>query len=343
MNTILTALMRIFFFLCLFCIAPALCAQEAEVFKPESLAPAYIPADRPGLEELTAALRAKRKTLGLNAGSGPEEKVSRALLLLPVDRSGAGVLSFEIEEGDNAGVWQCEALGRGLTSKEKKRRWKKGAIGDTDIYYAPRDMAGGATVPGVYDIRNISPEIYDIKVLGKPDPRVLKLTARPGKTPKRQKRLFSGVWSSWYPEGSSAVPVDMTWAVDSQKGTQGEKLPVFELTLRPGSPEAFNLRSRQLAADPEYYRGPYGRYGFAVHTDLWETPARLADPEYEGRPEKSDFRRRDTNGCVKLRPACLALFNEFISEQEGGKRRVQLEVYETPLLDGLPASPPPVK
>ena len=131
----------------------------------------------------------------------------------------------------------------------------------------------------------------------------------------------------------------MIWAKEAQAGSQGQGVPVFELPAAGLRPEEATARARQLASNPGYYTGPYGRHGFAVHTDRWETPERLADPKYEGRPEKADFRWRDTNGCVKLRPGCLELLNEFIAEQEGKKRRVLLEVYETPLLDALPAGP----
>ena len=135
----------------------------------------------------------------------------------------------------------------------------------------------------------------------------------------------------------------MVWAVDSQAGTQGKGVPVFDLPPSVSSPERASLRARQLSADPGYYSGPYGRYGFAVHTDRWEDPGRLADPKYAGRPERTDFRWRDTSGCVKLRPACLELLNKFIAEQKGQKRRALLEVYETLLLDGLPVRPPPAE
>ncbi|MDA8242847.1 MAG: hypothetical protein M0025_01835 [Elusimicrobia bacterium] len=309
-------------------------AQQKDVFRPESLLPDHIPVARPALGELTAALRARKEHLGLDGLPGPGGKVSRALLLLPADRSGPGVLSFEIEGGEKAGVWQCEALGRGATSTRPRDRWRAGLIDGATIYYAPQDMADGATIPGVYDLRNITPEDYDIAVLGRPAPRVLALTAVPEKRGKG-KVYFSGVLSDWYPEGSAALPVDLVWARDSQKGSQGAKVPVFELPPGRSSPEAASLRARQLSADPGYYRGPYGRYGFAVHTDRWEEPARLSDPAYAGRPEARDFRWRDTSGCVKLRPACLELLNAFISDQRARKRRPQLEVYETPLLDGV--------
>ncbi len=322
-----------------FALTPRAVAGGSPGFVPESLVPAYIPVSRPALVELTAGLRAKRKTLGLDGIKGPGGKVSRAVLLLPRDRSGAGVLSFEIEGGDRAGVWQCEALGRGLTSPAPRLRWVVGMIGGTTIYYAPEDEPDGATIPGVYDLTNISPVNYDIQVLGKPEPRVLALTARPEGALKG-KRRFSGVWEDWYPPGYDLMPVDLVWAADSQAGTQGEGIPVFDRTAGQPAPELGSVRARQLAANPLYYSGPYGRYGFAVHTDLWEDPVRLADPAYAGRPEAADFRWRDTDGCLKLRPACLALFNRFISEQSGKGRRTQLLVRETPLLDGLPSAPP---
>ncbi len=324
------------FFLALALLAPACPAEEKKGFEPESLAPSYIPVDRPALQELTALLRGKFKTLGLNG----KEKVSRAVLLLPADRSGPGALSFEIEGGRRKGIYQCEALGRGTTSREPQPRWIGGLIGGASVYYAPKDMPGGATVPGVYEVTNITPARYDIAFLNEPEDWLLARTARPPKLPKKQKRLYSAVWSHWYPAGSSAVPVDMIWAEGEQAGSQGEGVPVFELPPSVYTPEDATARARQLAANPRYYRGPYGRYGFAVHTDRWEDPERLADPKYEGRPEKTDFRWRDTSGCVKLRPACLELFNEFIAEQEGKGRRVRLLVHETPLLNGLPADPP---
>ena len=321
---------------CLLLLPAAAGAADKEAFRPESLAPAYIPVDRPGLDKLSALLRGKVETLGLNG----RDKTSRALLLLPRDRTGAGALTFEIEGGARAGLYQCEALGRGLTAPEPRPRWVEGLIGSATVYYAPKDMSGGATVPGVYDLRNISPERYDIAFLNKPEEELLARTARPAKTPKKVKRLYSAVWSHWYPAGSPAVPVDMTWAEDAQAGSQGEGVPVFELPAAALKPEEATARARQLASNPKYYKGPYGRHGFAVHTDRWEEPARLADPRYEGRQEKADFRWRDTSGCVKLRPGCLELLNEFIREQEGKKRRVLLEVFETPLLDDLPAGPP---
>lgn len=323
--------------------APALAGGRA--LEPESLAPSYIPAGRPAQAELTAALRAKIKKLGLNGLPAAGGKVSRALLLLPRDRGGAGVLNFEIEGGKRAGVYQCEALGRGLTSSEPKPRWPGGFIGGSAVYYAPKEISDGATVPGVYDLRNISPDRYEIVFLGKPED--LKgeeaVVARTKSKKIGKKPFFSAVWKHWYPKSSAAMPVDMVWAEDSQAGSQGEGVPVFEMRSAPSTPEAAARQKEQLSHAPRYYYGPYGRSGFAVHTDRWEEPERTGDAKYKGRQELSDFRYRDTNGCVKLRPACLELLNEFISGQEKLGRRVQLEVFETPALDKLPSEAPALK
>lgn len=321
--------------------APAFAKDE--VFNPESLAPSYIPPGRPALAELTAGLRAKVKKLPLNGLPGPKGgKVSKALLLLPRDRGGAGVLSFEIEGGKQPGVYQCEALGRGLTSSEPKPRWPVGHIGVNAVYYAPKEIADGATVAGVYDLRNISPERYEIVLLGKPEALAGEEGVVARTKPKKAgaRPFFSGVWTHWYSTASAAMPVDMVWAEDSQAGSQGERVPVFETRSPASTPEAVSRRAKQLSHNPRYYYGPYGRSGFAVHTDRWEDPERAADLKYSGRQELSDFRYRDTNGCVKLRPACLELLNEFIAGQEKLKRRVQLEIFETPVLDGPPEAPP---
>jgi len=321
---------------------PALAGQRE--FEPETLVPSYIPAGRPAQAELTAGLRARVKTLGLNALPGLKGgKASKALLLLPKDRGGAGVINFEIEGGKRAGLYQCEALGRGLTSSEPKPRWPGGFIGGSAVYYAPKEVSDGATVPGVYDLRNISPERYEIVFLGKPeDLKGEEAVVARTKNKKSGKRpFFSAVWKHWYPKSSAALPVDMIWAEDSQAGTQGEGVPVFEQRSAPKTPEEAERQKKQLSHAPRYYFGPYGRSGFAVHTDRWEEPERTGEAKYAGRPELTDFRYRDTNGCVKLRPACLELLNEFISGQEKLGRRVQLEVFETPLLDKLPVEPPP--
>ena len=102
-----------------------------------AILPSFISTDRPALDALTAELRGKIKTLGLNNGEAGGKKVSRALLLLPPDRGNTGVLNFEIEAGSRAGVYQCEALGRGVTSLEPKPGWTRGLIGAATIYYAP--------------------------------------------------------------------------------------------------------------------------------------------------------------------------------------------------------------
>jgi len=320
---------------CLFSLTPAAFAAE-KAFAPETLAPSYIPADRPAQAELTAELRSKIKTLRLNGKGG----LSKAILLLPKDRGGAGVLSFEIEAGSRAGVYQCEALGRGMTSTTPVAGWQTGLIGDATIYYAPGDATDGATIPGVYDLRNISPEKYEIALLGKPgspekEAAVLAATKGSGGKP-----YFSGAWRDWYPSAVSVMPVDLIWAADSQAGTQGEGVPFFERRSTPSSEASKARQAAQLAHNPKYYFGPYGRTGFAVHTDSWEDPEKQGAPQYAGRPEAVDFRWRDTSGCVKLRPACLALLNEFIAEQSALGRRVQLEAYETPLLDHLPQALP---
>jgi len=326
----------------LFLPAAALLAGEP-AFSPELLVPAYLPAGRAAQAELTAGLRAKVKTLGLNNLPGVKGgKLSKALVLLPQDRGGAGLMNFEIEDGKRAGIYQCEALGRGLTSSEPKPRWPGGFIGGSAVYYAPKEISDGATVPGVYDLRNISPERYEIVFLGKPEDLKGEEPVVAGTKSKKsgRKPFFSAVWKHWYPKSSAALPVDMIWAEDSQAGTQGEGVPVFEQRSAPGTPEEAARQAKQLSHNPRYYFGPYGRSGFAVHTDRWEEPERTAEAKYAGRPELSDFRYRDTNGCVKLRPACLELLNEFISGQEKLGRRAQLEVFETPLLDKLPVEPP---
>lgn len=322
----------------------ALAAEEEAKVKIETLVPAFIPPGRPALEELTAGLRAKVKTLKLNGLPAPKKgKVSRALLLLPRDRAGAGVLNFEIEGGKRAGIYQCEALGRGRTSAEPEPDWAAGLLGGATLYYAPERLSGGATVPGVYDLRNIAPENYEITFLDKPEDLLGEeaVVARTRSKKAGVKPFYSAVWKYWYPKASAATPVDMTWAEDSQAGSQGAGVPVFVRQPYFLSPESLALRAKQLAHNPGYYSGPYGRYGFAVHTDRWEDPAAREDPEKASRPELLDFRYRDTDGCVKLRPACLELLNEFVAGEEKLGRRVQLEVFETPLLDGLPAAPAP--
>jgi hypothetical protein len=202
------------------------------------------------------------------------------------------------------------------------------------IYYAQQMDGDGATVPGVYDLRNISPETYELALIAKPDAEDMvpaEVLAQDGKP----KKYFSGIWGNWYPRAAVVMPVDLVWAEDFQAGTQGALVPVLERRGKPSSPASAARQAAQLAHNPRYYYGPYGRSGFAVHTDHWDDAAKLADPKFSGRPEGKDFRYRDTSGCVKLRPACLALLNAFISEQAALGRRVQLEARETPLLDAL--------
>jgi hypothetical protein len=313
-------------------LSPAALMAGGRPVKAEKLVPPSIPADRPAQAELTAELRAKVKTLGLNGLKAKGAPVSRALLLLPQDRAQAGVINFEIESGIRAGVYQCEALGRGLTSLEPHAGWRSGLIDGVTIYYAPQNEADGATVPGVYDLRNISPETYDLALIDKPDAEDMVPAAvlAPDGKPRP---YFSGIWGNWYPRAAVVMPVDMVWAEDSQAGTQGAGVPFFERRGKSSSVAGAARQAAQLAHNPRYYYGPYGRAGFAVHTDHWDDAAKLADPKYSGRPEAKDFRYRDTSGCVKLRPACLALLNVFISEQAALGRRVQLEARETPLLD----------
>ena len=315
-------------------LSPAAVPAGGMPVKAGKLIPAAIPADRPAQVELTAALRAKVKTLGLNGIKVKDASISRALLLLPGDRAQAGVINFEIEAGTRAGVYQCEALGRGLTSLEPHEGWKSGLISGVTIYYAPQDQGDGATVPGVYDLRNISPETYELALIDKPDEEDMVPAAvlNPDGKPKK---YFSGIWGNWYPRAAAVMPVDLVWAEGWQAGTQGEGVPFFERRGKPSSPASAARQAAQLAHNPRYYYGPYGRSGFAVHTDHWDDAAKLADPKFFGRLEGKDFRYRDTSGCVKLRPACLALLNEFIAEQAALGRRVQLEARETPLPDAL--------
>lgn len=297
----------------------------------DSLVPESIPADRSGLEPLSAALRAKTGALGLNGMRGlGGEQVSRALVLLPEDRTKSGIVSFELEDGPEAGVYQCEALGRGLTSTEPKPGWRRGDIGGRTVYYAPMEAEGGATVPGVYDVRNIVPEEYEMELLNraadlKGEEDVLARIQGSGRRPR-----FSGVWKHWYSRLNSAVPIDMTWSERYQRHSQGAGRPVFERRPEPKDEAARLRQAKQLSRDKRYFRGPYGRYGFANHTDRWDDPGRMEDPSFAGRPELSDFRFRDTNGCLKVRADCLELLNKFVAEQSRKGRRVQYDVREIP-------------
>ena len=303
--------------------APALAGGPV---KAETLIPASIPYGHPAQPELTAGLRGKVRTLGLNGLKTSSGTVSRALLLLPEDRGGAGVISFEIEGGIHAGVYQCEALGRGVTSTSPVEGWLTGHIGGTTVYYVPGDRTNGATVPGVYDLRLISPETYEIDLLGRVTPEAAAEILGPGYDPEAKKKYFTAAFRDWYPAGSGVMPVDLMWADGWQAGTQGEAAPYFERRPVPSGEASAARQAKQLAHNPKYYFGPYGRTGFAVHTDRWEEPARLAEPGAAGRREPLDFRWRDTDGCVKLRPGCLKLFDEFVAGQAALGRRVQLEI-----------------
>jgi len=302
----------------------------------DRILPASIPADRSGLEPLTAALRARTETLGLDGLPGlGGERVSRALVLLPKDRTKPGLISFELEEGADAGLYQCEALGRGETSREPKPGWVRGSIRGETLFYAPMDAEGGAAIPGVYDVRNITPDQYEIELLNRPEELlgeddVLARVQGEGLRPR-----FSGVWKHWYSRNNMAVPIDMSWSERYQPYSQGAGLPVFERRPKAKDEAARRRLEKQLSRDGRYFRGPFGRHGFANHADRWDDPDRRADPEFAGRPELSDFRFRDTNGCVKVRPDCLELLNRFVSEQARKGRRVQYDVRETPLLDAL--------
>ncbi|MFA5138609.1 MAG: methyltransferase domain-containing protein [Elusimicrobiota bacterium] len=244
---------------------------------------------------------------------------SRALVLLPKDKAQAGAIDFRIEEGPNAGVHRCEALGRGLTALEERPGWIKSSIDGQTIYYAPMDMEGGATIPGIYDVRNISPDLYEIEFLNQPEEDTLARVKSPDRLPKP---YYSAVWTHWYSRTNQAMPVDMVWA-------EGP-FPAYEKRPEPRTRAEAERRARQLAKSPSYYEGPFGRYGFANHTDRWDDPDRKDDPRFRGRPELKDFRWRDTNGCLKVRPDCLALLNEFIEEQSRKGRRVQYDVRELP-------------
>jgi hypothetical protein len=282
----------------------------------EKIIPESIPVHRSGLETLTAGLRARTSSLGLNG-----ERAAKALVLLPADRAKAGVVSFEIEEGPWAGMHQCEVLGRGKTSTSLRPGWVRSSIEGREIFYAPMEAEGGATIPGVYDVRNIDPRDYEISFLdGKGD-----AGAQGGKP------YFSGVWRHWYPKSAGVFPIDMIWAEDAPS-----PYPVRENRPSPKDAAGRERMEKQLASDRRYYFGPFGRAGFANHTDQWDDPDRASDPRYEGRPELKSFLWRDTNGCLKVRPDCLALLNRFIDEQARKGRRVQYDVRETPLLDSVP-------
>jgi len=278
------------------------------------IVPRDIPTDRSALPELTSSLRGRVRSLGLN---GP--RVSRALVLLPEDRANPGVISFELEDGPRAGAYQCEVLGRGRTSESAEPGWLRGAIGTTTVYYAPMSEADGATPVGLYDVRNISTQTYELAFLDDAGQA----------SPPQPKPYFSAIRTSWYPKDAPVMPIDMIWAED-QGSSQGARFPV-----RQGRPGAF--ADRQLAHNPRYYYGPFGRSGLANHTDRWDDPDRKSDPRFAGRRELSDFRWRDTDGCLKVRPDCLELLNQWVAEQAAKGRRTQYEVRQTRRLDRVVA------
>jgi hypothetical protein len=185
-------------------------------------------------------------------------------------------------------------------------------------------------VPGIYDLRNITPATYEIELLDKPGElaEAQDILERIKSPNAASKPYYSGVFKHWYSRLNRALPIDMLWSEVYQAGSQGAGRPVFERRPEAAGPEAAARLAKQLSRSPNYYRGPYGRSGFAIHTDQWEDPDRLSDPAYAGKPELRDFRFRDTNGCLKVRPACLELLDEFVSEQAGQGRRVQVEVRE---------------
>lgn len=303
-----------------------------------TLAPSAFPVDRSALETLTAGLRKKVSTLGLNgvAGRGGE-RISRALVLLPKDRSRAGVISFEIEEGPRAGVYQCEALGRGKTAPAPAPGWLRGSIGTTTIYYASFKQEDGATPPGIYDVRNISTATYELAFLNSPADMAGEdeLAAAAQAPNARSRPYFSGVWKTWYPKSRRVMPVDLIWSRDYQRDSQGRWFRFYERPPKPKTEAARAFAAKQLGRNKRYYFGPFGRSGLANHTDRWDDPDRGSDPQYAGRAELADFRWRDTDGCLKVRADCLELLNEFVAEQARKGRRVQYEVRQTAALDAV--------
>ena len=281
-------------------------------------------------EELTGSLRGERKTLGLDGVKGLDgERISKAVALFPKRRELPGVLAFEIESGPFQGAHRCEALGRGKTSSTPMDGWTRAVISEPDgrktvIYYAASSAYGGATIPGLYELRNISPKDYSIKFLNKDVAGDEELVRRMTGSDQKSKPYFSGVWKTWYPRDpryADVVPVDMIWSEPYQPMSQGAGLPIHESTEGEKDPE-------QTHKNPRYYFGPYGRGGFAVHTDRWGDAEAASDPERAATDEFRSFLFRDTNGCVKVWPDCLQLLNVFIDEQSGKGRRVLLDVRE---------------
>jgi hypothetical protein len=324
--------------------ALACCASPERRPPDESgIIPDAIPVGRSGLAELTAGVRRRKDALGLDGMPGLNgDSVSRALVLLPRDRARPGVITFELQDGPDAGVHQCEVLGRGRTSLKKTPGWNSGEIGGTRIYYAPMDVEDGETIPGLYDARVISTDDYEIELLNSPESQTDGgVPARARSVDPESKPHYSGVWKTWYSATNESVPIDLLWSEEYQPLSAGAGLPVFARAPGPLSAAATRRRAKQLGRNPRYYFGPFGRSGFANHTDQWDDPSRRSDPRYAGRAELADFRWRNTDGCLKVRPDCLALLDEFVTEQARKKRRVQYDVRETRLLDRVPLLGPP--
>ncbi len=281
---------------------------------------------------LTGAIRQKLTTLSMNGIQVPDGlTVSRALALLPHDRGGAGAISFEIETGPDKGIHQCEALGRGATSLTAKPGWTHGVIKEetgreVPIFYAPKENNSGATVPGIYDLKNMRPSEYKIKFLDRDTSGGEELIKRLSMPDSDNKPFFTGAWLHWYPQDpryADIAPVDMVWSVSYQSGSQSADARIFERPDIEKDPD-------QISRNPQYYTGPYGRYGMAIHTDRWDDTETAMDAKLAARDEFRSFLYRDTSGCLKVRPDCLLLLNKFIDEQAAKNRAVQLEVREIP-------------
>jgi hypothetical protein len=113
----------------------------------------------------------------------------------------------------------------------------------------------------------------------------------------------------------------MLWSRRYHACSAGKDLPVYER-------EGVAKDPAQVRANPDYYLGPLGKFGTAVHTDRWDDPLTAADPKLAARRERACFEFRDTQGCVKVRPPCLLLLNAFIDEQKAKGRLVLLDVRE---------------
>lgn len=313
----------------------------AEPSKEDALVPDHIPAEHSALPSLTASLRSKTRKLGLNDQPGlGGERVSRALVLLPKDRAKAGVVAFQIEEGRATGAYECETLGRGSTSLTKTEGWTESKIDGTPIWYAPQNVRDGSTMTGIYDARVISSATYEIEFLGSPeglkDEQPLVDSVRGPEEALASKLYFSGVWKTWFPKDRRVSPIDLLWSERYQPQSQGASDPVFERRPEAKDERQKAFIEKQVAHNPRYYFGPFGRSGLANHTDRWDDADRRKDPHYAGRHELTDFRWRDTDGCLKVRQDCLELLDAFVAEQTRKGRRVQYEIREDPRLDAVP-------